>query len=186
MPITTYTSGEVLTANSLNSNLTAAGGLQFIKSQTIGSGVSSVTVSGAFSTTYDNYKIIVSGGVASATNTLNMTVGSTVTGYGRFQALYAYNASTFTGDNSDFASPFVVAAGGSVNGLSGSVEVFQPFNATATSFYATLQNMVATTANSLRTTFGALLNTTSYTAFTLTTSTGTITGGTISVYGYAK
>lgn len=186
MPLTTYTAGEVLTASSLNSNLTAAGGLQFIKSQTIGSGVSSVTVTGAFSTTYDNYKIIISGGVASTTNTLHMTIGSTATGYGRLQALYAYNALTVTVDSSDFASPFVVVAGGSVNGLSGSVEVFQPFNATATSFYASLQNMVAGTANSLRTSFAALLNTTSYTAFTLTTSTGTITGGTISVYGYAK
>ena len=39
MPLTTYTAGEVLTAASLNSNLTAAGGLQFIKSQTIGTGV---------------------------------------------------------------------------------------------------------------------------------------------------
>ena len=186
MPLTTYTAGEVLTASSLNSNLTAAGGLQFIKSQTIGSGVSSVTVSGAFSTTYDNYKIIISGGVASATNYLYLTVGSTTAGYGRLQALYAYNAATLTVDNDNFGSPFVVAAGGSVNGLSGSIEVFQPFNATATSFYASLQNMVAGAANSLRTTFGALLNTTSYTAFTLTTSTGTITGGTISVYGYAK
>ena len=186
MPLTTYTAGEVLTAASLNSNLTAAGGLQFIKSQTIGSAVSSVTVTGAFSTTYDNYKIIVSGGVASTSNVLNLTLGSTTSGYGRLQALYAYNASTLTVDNDNFTSTFVVVAGGSVNGLSGSVEVFQPFNATATSLYASLQQMVAGAANGLRTTFGALLNSTSYTAFTLTTSTGTITGGTISVYGYAK
>jgi hypothetical protein len=40
--------------------------LTLIKTQTIGTAVSSVTVTGAFSTTYDNYKIIVSGGVASA------------------------------------------------------------------------------------------------------------------------
>ena len=185
MPQQTFTAGQVLTAAQMT-DLQANSGLQFIKSQTIGAGVSSVTVTGAFSTTYDNYKIVVSGGVASATNTLNLTLGSTVAGYGRLQALYAYNASTVVVDNDNFASPFVVVAGGSVNGLSGSIEVFQPFNATATSVYASLQNLVAGTANSLRTTFGALLNTTSYTAFTLTTSTGTITGGTISVYGYAK
>ena len=186
MPLTTYTAGEVLTASSLNSNLTAAGGLQFIKSQTIGAGVSSVTVTGAFSTTYDNYKIIISGGVASQTNMLNMTLGSTTSGYGRLQALYAFNSASLAIDNDNFTSSFVVVAGGSVNGLSGTVEVLQPFNATATSTYASTVNLIASGGNGLRTTFGALLNTTSYTAFTLTTSGGTITGGTISVYGYAK
>jgi hypothetical protein len=186
MPLTTYTAGEVLTASSLNSNLTAAGGLQFIKSQTIGSGVSSVTVTGAFSTTYDNYKIIVSGGVASTTNVLNITLGATASGYGRVQALYAYNSGTVTIDNDNFTSLFMVGAAGSVNGLSGSMEVLQPFNATATSLYASMQSLVAGATFGVRTSFGAVLNTTSYTAFTLTTNTGTITGGTISVYGYAK
>ena len=185
MPQQTFTAGQVLTATQMT-DLQANSGLQFVKSQTIGTGVSTVTVTGAFSTTYDNYKIIVSGGVASATNILNLTLGSTTAGYGRLQALYAYNASTVTVDNDNFGSPYVPAGGGSVNGLSGSIEVIQPFNATATSIYASLQNLVAGTANSLRTTFGAILNTTSYTAFTLTTNTGTITGGTISVYGYAK
>jgi hypothetical protein len=37
-------------------------GLNLITSQVIGSGVASVQVTGAFSTTYDAYKIIVSGG----------------------------------------------------------------------------------------------------------------------------
>ncbi|CAB4159752.1 hypothetical protein UFOVP718_3 [uncultured Caudovirales phage] len=185
MPQQTFTAGQVLTAAQLT-DLQANSGLQFIKSQTIGSGVSSVTVSGAFSTTYDNYKIIVSGGVASATNTLNMTLGSTTSGYGRMQALYAYNTTTLTVDSSDFASPFVVVAGGSTNGLSGTIEIFNPFTASATSFYASSQGLIASGAFAVRTLFGALLNTTSYTAFTLTTSTGTITGGTISVYGYAK
>jgi hypothetical protein len=184
MPQQTFTAGQILTATQMT-DLQANSGLQFIKSQTIGSGVSSVTVTGAFSTTYDNYKIIVSGGVASTTNVLNMTVGSTAAGYGRLQELYSYNAGTSAIDQDNFGSPFVVAAGGSVNGLSGSVDVFQPFNATATSFYGFMQNLVSTTFG-VRTTYGALLNTTSYTAFTLTTNTGTITGGTISVYGYAK
>jgi hypothetical protein len=87
-------------------------------------------------------------------------------------------------DNDNFTSTFMVVAGGSVNGLSGTIDVLQPYAASATSVYASMQNLVAGTANSLRTTFGAILNTTSYTAFTLTTSTGTITGGKISVYGY--
>lgn len=185
MPQQTFTAGQILTATQLT-DLQANSGLQFIKSQTIGSGVSSVTVTGAFSSAYNNYKIIISGGVASTTNTLNMTVGSTTAGYGGFQALYAYNTNTFTGDNDNFTRAFVAVGLGSVNGLSASIEVLEPFNATATSFYASMQNLIAGALFGVRTSFGALLNTTSYTAFTLTTNTGTITGGTISVYGYAK
>jgi hypothetical protein len=71
MPLTTYTAGEVLTAASLNDNFTFAaanppGGLTLISTTTIGTTVSSITVSGAFSATYDNYKIVVSGGTGSA------------------------------------------------------------------------------------------------------------------------
>ena len=186
MAITTFVSGNVLTATQLNDSFTTAAGLQFIKSQTIGAGVSSVTVTGAFSTTYDNYKIIISGGVASATNTLDMTLGSTTSGYGRLQNLFSYNANTSLIDNDNFTSAIVPVAGGTVNGLSGSVEVFQPFAAKATSFYGTFQQLLAGVTYGVRQVTGALLNTTSYTAFTLTVSTGTITGGTITVYGYAK
>jgi hypothetical protein len=150
MPQQTFTAGQILTATQLT-NLQANSGLQFIKSQTIGSGVSTVTVTGAFSSAYNNYKIIISGGVASTTNTLNMIVGSTTANYGRFQALYAYNTKTFTGDNDNFESPFVAVGLGSVNGLSATIEVLEPFNATATSFYASMQNLVASAAFGIRT-----------------------------------
>ena len=53
MPLTTYTAGEVLTAASLNANFSfaAASGLTLISTTTIGTTVSSVTVSNAFSAT---------------------------------------------------------------------------------------------------------------------------------------
>lgn len=53
MAIKTFTTGEVLTASDTNTYL-ANSGLVFVKSQTIGSAVTSVTVSDAFSATYDN------------------------------------------------------------------------------------------------------------------------------------
>jgi hypothetical protein len=174
-----FTSGQILTAAQMN-----AVGMWLVKSQTIGSAVPSVTVSDAFTSDFDNYKIVISGGVASTTNTLNMTLGSTVTGYGRIQALYAYNSSSVSVDNDNFTSAFMVVGGGSVNGLSATMDVLQPYAATATSVYSSLQQLVASTANNVRQTYGAILNTTSYTAFTLTASSGTITGGKISVYGY--
>ena len=61
----------------INSN-----GLQLISTTTIGSAVASVAVTGAFSSTYDAYKIIVTGGTASTTdnNMRYINTGST-TGY---------------------------------------------------------------------------------------------------------
>jgi hypothetical protein len=56
-------------------------GMTLISTTTIGTTVSSVNVTSAFSTTYDNYKIIVSGGVSSSTPTFSLKLGSTATGY---------------------------------------------------------------------------------------------------------
>jgi hypothetical protein len=55
------TNGQVLTVDSAEATglkyATPSGGLTFIKSETIGTAVSSVTVSSAFSSTYTNYRI---------------------------------------------------------------------------------------------------------------------------------
>ena len=59
MAIKTFTTGEVLTAADTNTYL-ANSGLVYVKSQTIGSAVSSVNVTSAFSSTYDNYVITLS------------------------------------------------------------------------------------------------------------------------------
>ena len=59
MALTTYTSGEVLTAASLNANFTfaAASGLTLVSTTTF---TTQATVDiTAFSATYDNYKVIV-------------------------------------------------------------------------------------------------------------------------------
>jgi hypothetical protein len=50
-----YSSGDVLTA----ANLNASSNLVLVTDVTIGSSVSSVTVSSAFNTTYDNYRIVI-------------------------------------------------------------------------------------------------------------------------------
>ena len=54
-------------------NSLGTSGLTLISSTTIGSAVSSVTVSNVFSSTYDNYLITVNGGAASTDMNLNMT-----------------------------------------------------------------------------------------------------------------
>ena len=183
MPLTTYTSGEVLTAASLNSNFSAAGGLQFIKAQTIGTAVSSVAVTSAFSTTYDAYKIVITGGVASTAGSLQLQLGSTTTGY-----YYGYSGATFVGvaDNggAQNAANFTNCGRGSTNTLDLTVELQNPFLTKNT--YAQYVWVVNETSGRARNHAGYLNDSTSYTGFTIVVETGTITGGTIAVYGYAK
>ncbi len=87
-----FATGDVLNASDMN-----AVGLWLVKSQTIGTGVSSVTVTGAFSANYDRYKITVSGGVASTPLDIRLTLGSTATGYYGFLFYRAYNTNTVQG-----------------------------------------------------------------------------------------
>jgi hypothetical protein len=183
MPITTYTAGQVLTAASLNSNFSAAGGLQFIKAQTIGTGVSSVTVTGAFSATYDNYLITVSGGVASTSNNFYLTLGATASGYVYAGTYVQFSSSTLNGTATNVATYFD-AGYGTTNALSGRIELESPFLAKRTVFRS--QATSTTTTTFMNSYAGFLNDATSYTAFTLTASTGTWTGGTIRVYGYAN
>ena len=186
MPLTTYTAGEVLTASSLNANFSfAAGGkgLTLVKSQTIGSAVGSVTVTDAFSATYDNYKIIVTGGVASTGNSLRLTFGATATGYYFGGFYYEYASATGGYARGSNAAGIDIGAG-STNKLFGNAEIFDPFLADQTSF--TTSHAVVSTTGFMQFANGFLDNATSYTAFTLTATAGTLTGGTIRVYGYAN
>ena len=187
MPLTTYTAGEVLTAASLNANFTFAAntGLTLITAQTIGTTVSSVTVTGAFSATYDNYFITVNGGVASTNNSLVMTLGATTTGYYYVGSTIAYNASpTFVGEGGVNTSNWGNSIRGSANSLNGQIYVYDPFAAKNTHFSSIGSR--SDTSGSVNSLGGYLANTTSYTAFTLTTNSGTVTGGTIRVYGLAN
>ena len=92
MAIKTFTTGEVLTAADTNTYL-ANSGLVFVKQQTIGSGVSSVAVSDAFSATYDNYLITVSDTVGTLSTSLLCQLGSVTSGY-RYSFIYSTYTST--------------------------------------------------------------------------------------------
>ena len=158
------------------------GGLTLITAQTIGTTVASVTVSNVFSSTYDNYKIIVSGGVGSTNLELNMTLGATATGYYRFVVYGAYNANTVNGFAVSNGTSWGGVGKASTNSIDANIEVRNPNAAKNTHF-----NSVFTSSNTtgdVHTNGGYLADSTAYTAFTLTCSTGTVTGGTIRVYGY--
>jgi hypothetical protein len=158
-------------------------GLVLITTQTIGTTVGSVTVSDAFSATYDNYKIIISGGATSAAlANLGFKLGATTTGY-----YWAHNAFTFANADASIGAGNQAnwrAGAGSPKILSMKIDILSPFLSEETSFSGQYQ-VPTTTGNSVNN-GGFLDNTTSYTDFTITPSTGTITGGTIRVYGYAN
>jgi hypothetical protein len=93
--------------------------LTLIKTQTIGTAVSSVTVTGAFTTTYDNYKVIVAGGVASTNALMGMTLGATATGY-----YYAHAAQTYANAAASPRANGEAGAGGGILNNSTSYTAF--------------------------------------------------------------
>lgn len=156
-------------------------GLTLISATTIGSAVASVTVSNAFSSTYDNYKIILSGGVGSANGEFTMQLGATTTGYYEFYVYGSYTATTVSGQNVNNGSAWNVGYV-STNGLNLNCDIFAP-NLAKNTQIAAVDGRALTTGNAVFRA-GNLSNTTQYTAFTLTPDSGTLTGGVIRVYGY--
>ena len=180
MPVPDFAVGEVLTAAAMDSL-----GLWLVKTQTISSSpaVSSVTVTDAFSADYQNYKVIITGGVASTTGLLALSLGSANTNYFyRVSAPTAYNGNTGN-IGGDGTTSFAQIGGYTTNNISASIEIFQPFEAKSTGISATWIQHIASQYQGM--TNGFQNSTTSFTAFTIATAGGaTLTGGTIRVYGY--
>lgn len=158
-------------------------GLQLVKKQTIGTGVSSVTVTNAFSATYDNYKIIITGGVLGAsTADLNLQLTG-ITGSVYYTSLIYSNfgASTPLAATSNTTSN-AWAGAASTNGLFMNYDIANPFTSTTKFSSANFINGATTATNG--TSRGWINSTASATGFTVTCSSSSMTGGTIYVYGY--
>ena len=160
----------------------SASGLTLVSATTIGTGVTSVTVSSAFSATYDAYKIIVSGGTASTENTLRLTLGATATGYYAGYARTGFGTGAVNGNSDNNAASFTSIGSLGANGNQANFDLIDPFASKNTYFYSWM--IGPNPASTAGTGSGYLANTTSYTAFTLTAASGNLTGGTIRVYGY--
>jgi hypothetical protein len=162
----------------------AASALTLIKTQTIGSAVTSVEVTDAFSDDYENYLIMINGGVGSADNRFNLQLGSTTTGYFSVRDILVYASATrFTNANNNGAN-FPDTGSYSSNNIAMELRLQNPFQSKVTMFQTT--TLQTTSGGAMFTNGGMLNNTTSYTAFTLICASGNVTGGTISVYGYEK
>jgi hypothetical protein len=178
------TNGTVLTADSSEATgmkwatPATASGLTLVKSQTIGTAVSSITVTDAFSSTYENYRILISGGSSDGLREMNLTFGSTSSGYKWTILVNAFNNTLTTIGNSSDSSISAFRSGSS-GGQNSVFDVLSP-NLAKTTAVAGISldtgqwNMIN----------AVVPNTTQYTAFTLTLTAGNATGGTIRVYGY--
>lgn len=160
-------------------------GLVLVKTQTIGTTVASVEVTDAFNSDFENYKIIISGGVASTAVDLAFTLGSSATGYYGGVMYHPYSTAGPSGVNAvglNNATRFLYAGTGSASALNSNIDVYSPNVAKVTAI--TVQYAVMNTSGSVVNANGFHNVATAYTAFTITAVTGTMTGGTIRVYGY--
>jgi hypothetical protein len=166
----------------ITSGITATNGTVSNGIVTIGSAVSSVTVSGAFSSTYDHYLIQVSGGAVSTQNELRLQMSGTTSGY-YYQLIYGtWSTGAISGEGSKTATEWLYTGMGATNGLVMNCQVYGPYLATRTRIVAPYFGFTGDVGH----VHGQLDNATQYTDFVIKTSTGTMTGGTIRVYGYRK
>lgn len=184
MAVKTFTN-EQLTASDTNTYLANAG-LVYVTSATVGTAVSSVTVNNCFSSTYDNYRIIVSGGTASTNIDLWLTLGSSATGYygGALYFGYASGSGTPGAIAQNNATQWNYTVNVGTTNTSGIVDLIAPYLAKPTGMMANYS--VMNTAGSVVISNGFHNVATSYTGFTLTCSGGNITGQLITVFGYRK
>jgi hypothetical protein len=156
-------------------------GLRLVKKQTIGTSVSSVAVTDAFSATYENYKIIVSGGVAASDTIIALQIGAATTNYYTSRIRITYSSTTVSGQVLSNTSNFAFAGYGTTGVLNMDANLFNPFSTKPTTCQT---NMIeSATGGGIQFAGGFLNNSTSYTGFTILTSAA-MTGGTIYVYGY--
>jgi hypothetical protein len=174
MSFPVFASGDVLNASDMN-----AVGLWLVKTQVVGAGVSSVTVTDAFPDDYDCFRIIYSDGSQSVNNSINIRFGASTTGYNAGWAGGFYSGSTNSGGHSNAAQGFV--GGGDTNISSVCADVFVPNRAKFTTYTFSGVFVDAAIVGSGRHSVA-----TAYTAFSLLTGGGTMSGGTIRVYAYRK
>jgi hypothetical protein len=176
MPVPDFSPGEVLTAAAMDSI-----GLWLVKTQTIGSGVVTQEVTSCFSATYDDYLVTVSGGTTSGNTALLFRCGTQASGY-RFSYLYTSYTNSPLGVGTVSSAAIDYVGFGNTTGINAIINVSSPFLGGPT--------MVVADGGSIGNFAGRVTgiepSNTSFTGMTLVAGSGTMTGGTIRVYGYRK
>jgi hypothetical protein len=159
-------------------------GLQLVKAQTIGTSVSSVTVTNAFNSQFDNYRIIITGGTNSNVDAgANLQLGASTTGYYSAQGFITWTSDSLGYIRNNNASSWTNIGATFPNGSSLDIDLFNPGQARFTALSINSRSDYRTTGAA---SFGGGLHAvaTAYTDFTFLPGAGTLTGGEIRVYGY--
>ena len=189
-----FTAGSVLTAAQMNAvglwritgcTVTSVGGTAATASNgviTVGSGNTSITVSSAFSADFDNYRIIYTGGTGSAAGAgINLQLGASTTTYYNVLTYAPYASGAYSNLINNNTLGYWYFAGNSDSTYNAILdcELYEPQKARYTRFASNFIQYDAAGRSS-----GIHQTATAYTAFTLTLTAGSLTGGTIRVYGY--
>jgi hypothetical protein len=152
-----------------------------IVTQTIGTAVTSVTVNNAFSAEFDTYKIVVSGGVGSGFANLRLQLGSSTGFYNDGAVLVTYSSGSTSSLFSTGSTAFLHAGSINTSHINLDVQLINPFATAQTIISGNYMN-----GGQGGTYSGIHASATSHTSFVIYPATGTMTGGTINVYGYRK
>jgi hypothetical protein len=183
MAIKTFSDGNSLPASDINTYL-ANSGLVYVTSATVGSAVSTVTVASCFSSTYDNYRITISNVDCSATDnlltmTLNNSAGST---YIYVTSRLNYTSGGSGGNNSAGTTSWAIGLTSANDNTNLIMDIQSPNLVKRTSFFIN-----GTSDSNIIFGGGQDTNAVAQTGFSIVTTGGvTMTGGTITVYGYRK
>lgn len=158
-------------------------GLVLVKSQTVGTAVTSVTVTNAFSSTFANYRIIMHGGTGSAAwLEVQLRLGASAASYYNCLVYGTFGGAAPASAGNSNQAQFSYA--GSVGTQESAVDItlFGPQLTKYTGFVAPHIQYTTVGAAGVNTGYHAVR--TAYTGFDLRLPTGTMTGGIIRVYGY--
>ena len=160
-------------------------GLQLVKKQDIGTGVSSIVVSDAFSATYENYKILITGGVGSASGDFSWILTGITSGYYNNLINQTWGSGPVSGLGQSNVANGLWIGGYATNAMYAEMDIQSPFLNKITTMQARNFGVAVGTSVGLSSCF--INNTTSATGITFSTAGGqTVTGGSIYIYGYGR
>jgi len=193
MPLTTYSSGQVLTAASLNSNLDIAGGLQLITAATFTTQTSISLPNDTFTADYTNYRFLLNLSAVTADATLTMrmrTSGTDNTGSNYELAGTETNSTntTVTGITSAGGlTSWSMAESDPIDRYALTVDVMAPQIAEPTLIFGNLTYVnTAATAWRYRNFAGCFTAGTVFDSLSYISSVASSLTGSYSVYGYNK
>ena len=135
----------------------------------------------------DTYKIIIQGGAGSEYINIGLKMGSTTTGYYGGLIYQILSTGAVAGVSQLNQASWIYLGQAGPQGISMDALIMSPYLSQPTSAISIQPRLTTTSAAATNSSFTGFLNdTTSYSSFTIATDNGTLTGGTIDVYGYRK